>query len=319
MIDDTVVLPYQQRYVKRIVDEVLSPGHDHVLFQIDNESGIGDASLEPDPYWASFVRKYAESTYRRTVYVCTSRRFHTPTPCLTRDFQDWHNPEIRIPIVHRAFNFCDISQNNGNGGQTHYDNFIWYRSKVLEHGPRPINHTKCYHFHWPTGSNFSRDRSSPSDDEAADKFWRAVFGGAASIRFHRHTAFRPRGLREGFGLEAEAQAHIRSLRLLVDSVHIFTVEPRNDLLSSRADDEAYALAEQGKQYVVYFTGKGDRSVVIDLSGLKGIATERWLDVEHSTWLNETTLRSAELRPLSAPGPGQWAVLIRMTQAAVPEF
>ena len=80
MIDDTVVLPYQQRYVKRIVDEVLSPGHDHVLFQIGNESGIGDASLEPDPYWASFVRKYAESTYRRTVYVCTSRRFHRPTP-----------------------------------------------------------------------------------------------------------------------------------------------------------------------------------------------------------------------------------------------
>lgn len=130
MVDDTVLLPHQQRYVKRIVDEVLSAGHDHVLFQIDNESGIGEASLEPDPY---------------------------------------------------------------------------------------------------------------------------------------------------------------------------------------------ALAEQGKQYVVYFTGKGDRSVVIDLSGLKGIATERWLDVEHSTWLNETTLRSAELRPLSAPGPGQWAVLIRMTQAAVPEF
>ena len=231
-----------------------------------------------------------------------------------------HRPRVSSPIgvlcprkpVNPAFNFCDISQNNGNGGQAHYDNLIWYRSKVLEHGPRPINHTKCYHFNWPTGADFGRGRSSPSNDEAAAKFWRAVFGGAASIRFHRHTGFRPRGLREGFGLEVEAQTHIRSLGLLLDKTHVFTMEPRNDLLSSRGDNEAYALAELGRQYAIYFTGEGDRSVVIDLSELKGIATERWLDIEHRAWLNETTLPGSEPRTLRTPGPGQWAVLIRKT-------
>ena len=47
---DPVLLPLQQRFVEKIIDEVIEGGYDHVLFQIDNESGIGSDSLEPDPY-----------------------------------------------------------------------------------------------------------------------------------------------------------------------------------------------------------------------------------------------------------------------------
>ena len=38
---------------------------------------------------------------------------------MTKVFQDWDNPEIRVPILSDAFNYCDISRNNGSTGQTH--------------------------------------------------------------------------------------------------------------------------------------------------------------------------------------------------------
>ena len=100
------------------------------------------------------------------------------------------------------------------------------------------------------------------------------------------------------------------MRKLIDAMNLFATQPCPIVLSSREENEAYALVQAGQQYAVYFTGEGDRSVVIDLSELKGIATKRWLDIKHSTWLEETTLRGAESRPLRTPGPGQWVVLIR---------
>ncbi len=60
-----------------------------------------------------------------------------------------------MPIVNPAFNYCDISQNNGSVGQTHYDNIIWYRSKVQQHGFRPINNAKSYHFNWAIGAEWN--------------------------------------------------------------------------------------------------------------------------------------------------------------------
>jgi hypothetical protein len=49
---DRVLLPLQQRFIEKVINEVIDNGNDHVLFQVDNESGIGDETLEPDPYWA---------------------------------------------------------------------------------------------------------------------------------------------------------------------------------------------------------------------------------------------------------------------------
>jgi hypothetical protein len=307
---DPVLLPLQQKFVEKIVDEVIGGGYDHVLFQIDNESGIGDDSLEPDPYWARFIRSYVKSKATGfKAYVCTSRRFHSPTPCRVMNFQDWNNPEICVPIINAAFNYCDVSQNNGNSGQQQYDNLLWYRSKVLKYGVRPINHVKCYHFNWPTGFSF-QDRTSPSDAEAGAKFWRVVFGGGASVRFHRHTPARPGGLHEGFGLTPEAQSHIRSLRMLVDAIHIFSMEPRNDLLFQRTSNEAYCLAEPGWQYAVFFTGDGDGRVEVKLTTLGRSFELRWLDIATSCWKKRATISARRVYMLTAPGSGHWvAVLI----------
>ena len=243
--------------------------------------------------------------------MCSSRRFHRPAPYHTTSFQDWDNPEVRVPLTNPAFNFSDISQNNGTSGQQHYDNILWYRAKVYEHGVRPINHVKCYHFNWPIGADFNRDRAAPSDAEAGAKFWRAVFAGAASIRFHRHTPLRTGGLREGFGLAPEGQRHLQSMREFVASVRLFTMEPRNDLLLDRTDDEAYCLAEPGRQYAVFFTGNGDRSVRIHLSNTDHSLELRWLNVATSRWEHEGTLPRPREYKLTAPHSGHWVAMMEV--------
>jgi len=306
---DPVLLPLQQRFVKKVLDEVIGGGFDHVLFQVDNESGIGDETLEPDPYWARFARQCAKSRGVHDIFVCSSRRFHVPTSYKTTAFQDWDNPEVRVPVVNPAFNFCDISQNNGMSGQAQYDNLLWYRSRVLEHGARPINHVKCYHFDWSIGADFNKGRTSLGDAEAGAKFWRAVFAGAASIRFHRHTPTRPGGLREGFGLTAEGQRHLRSMREFTNSIHLFTMEPRNDLLAERAPNEAYCLAEPGRQYAIFFTGEGASSVKIKLASTERPWLLRWLDIAASRWEREITIPAGGNCVLRASGSGHWVAVL----------
>ncbi|MBN1670093.1 MAG: hypothetical protein JXR37_03625 [Kiritimatiellae bacterium] len=302
---DRVLLARQCRFVGRLVDECLA--YDHVLFQLDNESGIDFAVGR---YWATFIRDRARAQ-GRAAYVCDSRRFHQPAPCVTTEFRDWHNPEIQVPVANPdVYTFCDISQNNGNGGQAQYDNLVWYRARVLEHGARPINHTKCYHFNWPTGADFGSGRVSPSDAEASAKMWRAIFGGAASIRFHRHTPFSPAGLREGFGLGTTAQTHIRSARLFTDAACVFGMAPAPARLTAREENEAYAMAAPGERYAVFFTGEGDRAVELDLQDACGVLRERWLNIGASRWEAERAAEAGGRHKLTAPGPGQWAVLLQ---------
>ena len=313
--NDPILLPLQEDFVEKILDEVIDGGFDHVLFQVDNESGIGDQTLEPDPYWARFARKYAASKgIDYDIYVCSSRRFHAPTPYKTKNFCDWDNPEIHVPIVDPSFNFCDISQNNGSSGQIHYDNVLWHRSKVLEHGARPINHVKCYHFNWPIGGEY-RNRTSPDDAEAGARLWRAVFAGTASFRFHRHTPpQQPGGLRLGFGLQSDAQSHLRSMREFLDGINIFTMDPHNDLLSERARNEAYCLAEPPRQYAVFFTGDGDGRVRIQLADSNSPLHMRWLDIATSRWGKRATIFSRRDYILRSPGSGHCvAVLTRATR------
>jgi hypothetical protein len=96
--------------------------------------------------------------------------------------------------------------------------------------------------------------------------------------------------------------------MLTDTMNVFTSEPRNDLLAQRAENEAYCLAEPGRQYAVYFPDGG--SVELDVSDATGRLVVRWLDLERSQWLErrEADASHGMLR-LRAPGPGHWAVLV----------
>ena len=294
--DDREVLGHQVRYIRKMLGICLR--YDHVLYQIDNESPL---PFEVSDYWAEFIHNESGA---RPVYVCDSRRFHAPSP-IFEDFRDLRNPEHTHPLSHpELYNYTDISQNGGNEGQRHYENLIWFRAQLLD-DPRPINHTKIYQFAWRTGQGW-KDRLQGTPKDGADKFWRTIFGGAASARHHRHV---PEEVWGGIGLTPFGQTQLRSMRMLLDAMWIFTMEPRNDLLSAREENEAYALAEPGRQYAVYFTGYGDRSVGLDLSAVRGVLALRWLDVGASAWRAAAKVRGGGTRQLSPPGEGEWAVLV----------
>ena len=297
---DPVLKHYQDRYVRRILDATLR--YDHVLYQIDNESPL---DFEISDYWAAFL--HAEAAARgKTIYVCDSRRFHKPSPYVTTNFRDWDNPDVHYPILHPdLYNYCDIAQNGGNTGQTHYDNLLWYRARLQDHTPRPINHVKIYKAVWPTGTDYWTSYTLVDHDRhATQRFWRTIFGGGAAARHHRDKG------NFGLGLTPRAQADIQSMRLLTDAMHLFTMAPDNSVLATRAENEAYALVEPARQYAVYFTGEADRSVQIDLTQVTAPLTERWLDIERCLWRAETTISGGGLHALTTPGPGQWAVLIQ---------
>ena len=125
-------------------------------------------------------------------------------------------------------------------------------------------------------------------------------GGSASSRFHRP----PHGL----GLGKEAQSSIKSMRMLTDDMDIFTCKPHNNLLSNRVKNGAYAMANPGREYVVYFPN--GEPVAIDIREIKGRSVARWLDITNSRWVKEETLRGEGIVTLTPPGVGHWAVLIR---------
>ena len=299
---DSIVKRYQDRYVRRILETTLR--YDHVLYQIDNESPL---SFEISDYWAAFIHKEAAARGKE-VYVCDSRRFRSPSPYVTKEFCDWKNPDVHHPILHQElYNFCDIAQNGGNIGQTHYDNLIWYRARLLEHSPRPINHVKIYKFIWPTGTSWHKRLEPDETTHATQRFWRTVFGGAAGARHHRNKG------NWGLGLERRAQADIKSMRMLTDAMNIFTMAPNNSLLSGRTENEAYAMAETGEQFAIYFTGEDDRSVRIDLGQARTPLVQQWLDIERSKWETQTMIDRGGLYTLTTPDPGQWAVLIKRAE------
>jgi hypothetical protein len=309
LTNDPVLLPYQRKFIGRIIDESLAS--DNILYQIDNESGI---DLAVGDYWARFIYERAGAAHKN-VYVCDSRSLHWPSIYVTTVFQDFENPEIKTIITNPdLYRFCELSQNTGNSRQVQYDNLLWYRSKVKQFGMRPINHVKCYHFNWPTGGEYTKVRTSPSDAEAGAKFWRAVFGGAASIRFHRNSLFKQGGLKDGFGLTPEGQTHMRSMRMFVDAVDLFRMEPDNSILVDRTENEAYALVNPAREYAVYFTGEGDCQVGIDLTAVTQPLTETWLDVMGNVWSTGKTVESGKFHTLSCPNPGQWVVLLKRAGA-----
>lgn len=149
-------------------------------------------------------------------------------------------------------------------------------------------------------------RWTTSVEEGTQRFWRNVFGGCASSRFHRpgpsHHYF-------AIGLSELAQTHIRSMRMLTGRIDVFTCEPRNDLLAERAPNEAYCLANPGKEYAVYFPAGGE--VVLDASAARGRLELRWLDILRSAWRPPQQVHAdaqGRIR-LKPPGDGPWAAWI----------
>jgi hypothetical protein len=269
-----VVLKHQQRFVDKMLSYSLK--HSHVLYCMDNETS-GDA--EWGKYWARYI-KSAAARAGVSVYV-------------TEMWDDWdlraerHRRTLDHPEL---YDFVDVSQNNHNSGEEHWNNALWVREQLAAR-PRPINTVKTY---GSTGNKFGH-----TDQDGVERFWRHILAGFASARFHRPDS--------GLGLNAKAQAAIRAARKMEELVKPWSLSPRNELLSERAENEAYAAADSGRAYVVYFTNGGSAGLAASPGGY----TVKWVDGNTGEWGPASPAGGGDGIALTAPGPGHWiAVAVR---------
>jgi hypothetical protein len=125
--NNQVLLPYQIQFVEKMLFYSLK--YDHILYCIDNEtSGEEEWAI----FWAEFILKKALEAGKEI--------------CVTEMWDHW---DLKTEQHKRTFDhperyvFCDVSQNNQQKGQVHWDNFQWVRN-YLESSPRPLNTVKTY-------------------------------------------------------------------------------------------------------------------------------------------------------------------------------
>ncbi len=269
------VLAYQVAYVDRLLSHSLK--YPHVLYCMNNE--IGEETPWGD-FWAAHVQQRAREA-GVTVYTADMRRDHNIRTADHHHIYD--HPDL--------YSFLDISQVTGRSGQRHYDDILYVREYIASH-PRPINNVKNY------------GAFKGSEDECVARFYRMIFAGGASTRFHRPGVEDPdeheAAARYGLGLSPRAQTTIKAMREVERAFDIFRSAPRNDLLSDREDNEAYLLAIPGEQYALYFPAGG--SVTLDLSAASGEMVMRWLDLETAEWCREITAHDGNAITVTSPGP-----------------
>lgn len=277
-------------YQKAFVDKLLSYSirYPNILYCMNNETGEPN---EWGDFWADYVHSKATEA-DVSLYITDMRRNEN-----IRSDDHLHifdNPE--------RYSFLDISQNNAWSGlgEAHYENILYVRERIANH-PRPINNNKNY------------GAARHGEDESVARMSRIFFAGGASARFHRpHPYEDPDYMYEksdfGLGLSPRAQRVIRSLRSVFDEIAFYQMEPRNDLLGNRNENEAYLLANPGNEYAIFFQQEG--SVTLNFQGFDDTFHYRWINIDEAEWSNQGVLDPESELLFTTPGPGQWIVIIQ---------
>ncbi len=288
--NNTMVMPYQQAWFEKVLEHCLE--YPHVLYALMNESNIEPMAAQEawSEHWIQHLHAKAEEAGTQ-IYITEMPHYVWP------NHDEW-GPFLR-EMADRPdlYTFIEVSNNNlqprFTTAQEGYDYLMTLRQWLVEGTPRPMNNTKVYGR--VTGEDWG---------PAPEKFWRNIMAGCASNRFHRDWI--------GLALFGPAMAHIRSARMFSDEINVFTMEPRNDLLSDREENEAYLLAEVGRQYALYFSGAGDGRVTVDLRGATGQWKLRWLNIRTSEWTEGPTLSGGRRVDIDRPDAGHWAAVILPT-------
>ncbi len=279
--NNTIVLRYQERFVDKLLSVSLK--YDHVLYCIDNET---KAQAEWAQHWTKYIRSAAAKANK--------------TVMITEMWDDWdlkaerHRQTFDHPEL---YDYVDVSQNNQNSGEPHWDNFLFVR-QYLSKQPRPMNTTKTY---GADGNKFGH-----SDQDAIERFWRHLLAGAASIRFHRPDS--------GLGISDKAAACIRAARLVEQQIPMWEINAANQLLRERSENEAYLAANsQRTKLVIYFPAKGtdqqQRAVKLNTTDLAEQYQLRWFDIDRGEQIGDARMVSTTAA-LSPPTNGNAAAVLK---------
>ena len=272
--NNELLLNYQKKTVEKMLSYSLK--YDHVLYCIDNET---NAEEEWAIFWAELILNKAAEAGKQ---VCVTEM--------------WNNWDLKTEDHKRTFDhperyvFCDVSQNNQQKGQVHWDNFQWVRNYISTN-PRPINTVKTY------GND--KDRHGNTKD-GIERWWRHVLGGAATARFHR-----PYG---GLGLSELSMASVKTAREVEKTVKFWELQASNNLLVDREENEAYLASKAGETYVLFFTDGGE--VGLDLSDFNSVFNLKWMEIRTGKTTSKSTVEGGEIVNLKAPGTLEWILILQ---------
>jgi len=233
--NNTALLPWQEAFV----DEMLSHSlpHGHILYCISNET---NESEEWGAYWARYIRNAGK---KEGVEVHVTEM--------------WDTWDVRNPMHDRTLNhpelytFIDISQNNHNDGQAHWNNAQYVRDRIRGN-PCPINNVKMY-------GGISHGGGL---DEGLRRLWRNLMAGMASARFHRPGPVTNAGPMYGAGLGEAGRAYIRSARYFMKEMGWPYIEPDLSFVAL-AKDHSLAVHTE-KSHVVYTrNNEGEARIYLD--------------------------------------------------------
>lgn len=268
------LLQVQERFAEQVLARTLP--QPHVLYCIDNETS-GDEAWST--HWATFIRERAA---KAGVEVHVTEMW---------DDHDLRSAQHRRTFDHPdRYSFVDVSQNNHQKGQAHWDNFQAVRA-ALAARPRPMNTVKTY---GADGGPYG------SDADGLQRWWRHLIGGAAAVRFHRPAS--------GLGLSPKAVASIRAARKLESAVTPWTLAAANDRIANRQPDAAYlAMAADGSAGALFFPAPG--KATLSLEGVTGTLQVRWIAIDTGEWGPTGTLAAGGPAELATPGAGLWAAAL----------
>jgi len=276
--DLKTVRRYQERFVETLLSYSLA--FDHVLYCMDNETSVTPTW---GAYWAAFIRAKARAAGRRVEVTEMWDKWDLAHP--------QHNATFDHP---ETYSFVDISQNNHNKGERHYENALAQRRRIAG-AVRPMNNVKIY---GADGGKYGSTR------DGVERFWRNIFAGCASARFHRPAS--------GIGLSPLAQRMIRAAREVTGAVGVFACVPRPDLVGDRPAGGAYCLADPPRACAVYFPRGG--KATLDVSAARGAPLSlRWYDIDAGRWRKARQVTAVGPLVLQSPGGGQWAAVLVMKE------
>ncbi len=271
--NNQLLLDYQKIRVEKILE--ISFNYDHVLYCMDNETS---AEEEWATYWAGFVLGKAKDVDKD---ICVTEM--------------WDNWDLKTEHHKRTFDhperyvFCDVSQNNQQKGQVHWDNFQWVKN-YLSTNPRPMNTVKTY------GADGGRHGNTK---DALERWWRHVLGGAASARFHRPPS--------GLGLSELSMNSVKVAREIEEVEKFWNLEPANILLSDREENEAFLASKTGETHVLFFTDGGE--VGLDLNDFEKEFQLKWYDIRAGRLHSENKIKGGNVVQIKAPGNLEWLAVI----------
>lgn len=273
--DLPLVRKYQERFVRKILAHTFQ--YSHVLYCMDNETSVTPAW---GAYWAQFILDAAEEA---GVQVETTEMWDAWDLAHAQHANTWKHPEL--------YSFIEVSQNNHQTGDAHYNNALAHRQRTSI-PPRPLNNVKIYG---------AKKKRFGSDCDAVERFWRNLFGGHASVRFHR-----PAG-GCGLGLNESAQENIKSARMFVDTFDIFAAEPAPKRLENRSENGSFCLAAGEKEFAVYFPHAGAVTLVLGQSTQS--VTLQWLHTSKGVWSEPKPHDVSGRIHLKTPKEGSWVVRV----------